>query len=113
MVRVLLCSGMTRGGIHHLYVTTHDLEATVRFWLELGFTIGFETDHGSAQLLPPDGGPYLFLDTAAPGESVRTEIYLDADRPDDARAWSETHWGTLVRESLDPDGRTVWQQHQP
>ena len=114
MVRALLCSGMATGGIHHLYVTTHKLEATVQFWLDRGFTIGFRTDHGSAQLLPPDGGPYLFVDTADAGEAPRVDIYLDADRPAEGDAsWTATHWGTFVRESSDPDGRTVWQQHQP
>ncbi|MFM7687830.1 MAG: VOC family protein [Actinomycetota bacterium] len=105
---------MGTGGIHHLYVTTNDLDSTVQFWLGLGFTVGFRTDHGSAQLLPPDGGPYLFVDTADGGEAPRVEIFLDAGQPTEGDAsWAETHWGTLIREARDPDGRAVWQQHQP
>jgi catechol 2,3-dioxygenase-like lactoylglutathione lyase family enzyme len=103
---------MGSGGIHHIYVTTHDLEGTVEFWMGLGFMIGFRTDHGSAQLLPPDDGPYLFVDTAAAGETPRVEVYLDADCTDDD-TWHTTHWGTKVRQLRDPDGRAVWLQHQP
>ena len=107
-------SHMTARGIHHLYVTTHDYAATVAFWTSMGFTVGFETDHGSAQLLPPAGGPYLFVDTAEAGAPASVELYLDANPPEPSSpGWEATHWGTSVKRSTDPDGRAVWLQHEP
>ncbi len=101
-------------GIHHLLVTTADYAATIGYWQRLGFTLDFETGHGSAKLDPPSPGPYVFVDTVDgddPAAAPAVEVYLDvedhAQLPGD---WEATHWGTFVQASADPDGRTVWLQ---
>ena len=99
---------MAATGIHHLFVTTHDYEATLGFWTGLGFTVLFETGHGSAHLVPPGGGTYLFVEVVPTDEPVGVGIYLDAE--DDDGPWDETHWGTRVRRHHDPDGRPIWLQ---
>jgi catechol 2,3-dioxygenase-like lactoylglutathione lyase family enzyme len=105
---------MSGQGIHHLYVRTRDYAATLAFWQELGFTVGFETGHGSAQLLPPAGGPYVFVDIVGEDQSPTIEIYLDVADPTAVDGtWEATHWGTSVQQRCDPDGRIVWLQHQP
>jgi hypothetical protein len=98
-------------GIHHLLVTTVDYAATLAHWQRLGFTIDFETGHGSAKLDPPTPGPYVFVDSVDDGVEPTMQVYLDvtdhAQLPGD---WEATHWGTFVQASTDPDGRTVWLQ---
>ena len=102
---------MSVTGIHHLVVTTCDYAATLAFWRGVGFTIDFETGHGSAKLDPPTPGPYVFIDTADDGEAPTTQIYLDVDRRAEVGGdWEATHWGTFVQARTDPDGRTVWLQ---
>ena len=98
-------------GIHHVLVTTDDYAATVGFWLSIGFTLDFETGHGSAKLDPPTPGPYVFVDTADDGTQPTTQLYLDVtDHESTEGAWEATHWGTFVQPRADPDGRTVWLQ---
>jgi catechol 2,3-dioxygenase-like lactoylglutathione lyase family enzyme len=98
-------------GIHHLLVETTDYDATLRFWQDLGFTVDFETGHGSAKLDPPTPGPYVFVDLAGPGRSPTVQIYLDiTDHTAVAGDWEATHWGTFVQPRTDPDDRTVWLQ---
>ena len=98
-------------GIHHLVVTTHHYEATVAYWRDLGFTVDFETGHGSAKLDPPTPGPYVFVDTADSHEEPRIQVYLDVDRRAGiAGDWAATHWGTFVLAHPDPDDRIVWLQ---
>lgn len=104
---------MSGQGIHHLYVTTLDYAATLAFWQGVGFTVGFETGHGSAQLLAPAGGPYVFVDTVSDGQAPTISVYLDIDDPTTVDGtWEVTHWGTSVQQRRDPDGRSVWLQHQ-
>ena len=98
-------------GIHHLVVTTHDYAGTISFWRDLGFTVDFETGHGSAKLDPPSPGPYVFVDTTDAGEPPGVSVYLDvADREAIGGEWEATHWGTFTQARPDPDGRTVWLQ---
>ena len=105
------CSVMTVTGIHHILVTTDDYLGTLDFWQGLGFTVDFETGHGSAKLDPPAGGPYVFVDTTDAGAAPTVEVYVDvaarAELPGD---WEATHWGTFTQPRTDPDGRTVWLQ---
>ncbi len=98
-------------GIHHLLVTTHDYPATIAHWRELGFTVDFETGHGSAKLDPPTPGPYVFVETVDDGRAPDVQVYLDVhDHEQLGGAWEATHWGTFVQPRTDPDGRTVWLQ---
>jgi catechol 2,3-dioxygenase-like lactoylglutathione lyase family enzyme len=102
---------MTVTGIHHVFIRTDDYPGTLAFWQGLGFTIDFETGHGSAKLDPAVPGPYVFVDTVGEGESAGIELYLDvADHTALPGAWEATHWGTFVQPAVDPDGRTVWLQ---
>ena len=109
------CSGygsvMTVTGIHHLLITTDDYPGALAFWQGLGFTVDFETGHGSAKLDPPSGGPYVFVDSTDPGVTASVEVFVDvADRAAIPGEWEATHWGTFVQPRTDPDGRTVWLQ---
>ena len=98
-------------GIHHIVITTADYAATLTYWCELGFTVDFETGHGSAKLDPPVPGPYVFVDTVDVGAQPEVQVYLDVDDRDSlGGAWEATHWGTFVQARTDPDGRTVWLQ---
>ena len=102
---------MSTTGIHHLLVTTADYTATLAFWQQLGFTLDFETGHGSAKLDPSEPGPYVFVDTIDDGASPQIEIYLDvADHTAVPGRWDATHWGTFVQSREDADGRAVWLQ---
>ena len=102
---------MTVTGIHHILVTTDDYAGTLAFWQDLGFTVDFETGHGSAKLDPPAGGPYVFVDTADAGVAPTVEVFVDvADRSAIPGNWEATHWGTFIQPRTDPDGRTVWLQ---
>lgn len=104
-------SAMSVTGIHHILVTTDDYVATLAFWQGLGFTIDFETGHGSAKLDPPTGGPYVFVDTADTGMAPTVQVYVDvADRTTIGGEWEATHWGTFTQPRTDPDDRTVWLQ---
>ena len=98
-------------GIHHVLVTTDDYSATLAFWLRSGFTLDFETGHGSAKFDPPTPGPYVFVDTADEGVQPTVQLYLDvSDHEPIEGAWDATHWGPFVQPRTDPDGRTVWLQ---
>ncbi|MDO8363159.1 MAG: hypothetical protein Q7V88_09700 [Actinomycetota bacterium] len=102
---------MTVTGIHHILITTDDYPATLAFWQGLGFTLDFETGHGSAKLDPPTGGPYVFVDTVDEGAAPAMQVYVDvADRSAIPGEWEATHWGTFTQARTDPDGRTVWLQ---
>jgi catechol 2,3-dioxygenase-like lactoylglutathione lyase family enzyme len=103
---------MTATGIDHIYIATHSYAATKAFWLDLGFTIGFETDHCSGQLLPPDGtGAYLFINEVDADAPTEMQVYLDVvDSHAMSGSWEDTHWGTRTHHLIDPDGNTVWLQ---
>jgi hypothetical protein len=103
---------MAATGIDHIYIATHSYSATKSFWLDLGFTVGFETDHGSGQLRPPHGaGPYLFINEVARDEPTDMQIYVDVvESAAMPGQWAETHWGTRTQAHTDPDGRIVWLQ---
>lgn len=101
-------------GVHHLYVQTRNWGATVAFWQELGFTLAFETGHGSGQLTPPGGGPYVFVEEV--GDDVEPVIQISLAAAGDespgepvqvVAGFTPTHWGTQVMELRDPDGRMV------
>jgi catechol 2,3-dioxygenase-like lactoylglutathione lyase family enzyme len=107
---------VSTNGLDHVYIETHDYDATREFWRALGYTIGFETGHGSGRLDPPTAGPYLFINQVGVDEQPQVMLYLDVDDsdlfdpPDGVTlgtGWEHTHWGTRTAELTDPDGRTV------
>jgi hypothetical protein len=100
-------------GLHHLYVTTHDYPGTIALWTAMGFTVEFETDHGSAKLVPAEPGPYVFVDTCEDLEQAVIVPYLAVPAGDPFEGAEATHWGTRVRQITDPDGRTVVLEQQP
>lgn len=101
------------GGIHHLYVETHNWGKSVAFWQALGFTL--EEDRGTSGLLRPSaGGPYVYLAEVPASRAPRMELYLTAEgegepgQPVEVIApFSDTHWGTREMTVRDPDGRTL------
>jgi len=102
---------MTTTGIHHLLVQTRDYDGTLAFWQGLGFTLDFETGHGSAKLDPPTPGPYVFVDSVGLDEMPAIEVFVDVeDHASMPGEWEATHWGTHVQRVEDADGRTVWLQ---
>lgn len=102
---------MSTTGIHHVLITTNDYAGTLAFWRSLGFTVDFETGHGSAKLDPPTPGPYVFVDTCDSDEQPAVSLYVDVtDHTAMPGEWEATHWGTFVQPRTDPDGRTVWLQ---
>ena len=95
-------------GIHHVNIETHDLDASIRFWTELGFT---QDEHMPTILRAADGGPYLILDEVPDTQPPRTLLYFDVADPtgfapavEIAKRFEPTHWGTSVMLARDPDG---------
>jgi hypothetical protein len=112
---------MTTRGIQGIYIETHNWGATVSFWKELGYELTFETDHHSGQLVPPGGGPYLFINERPADETLDIHPIVDVDDakgfvpPVDSLAvpFGPTHWRTLEAVLHDPDGRHVSVQAPP
>jgi catechol 2,3-dioxygenase-like lactoylglutathione lyase family enzyme len=103
---------MTTNGFGHVYLETHNWGRAVAFWQRLGFSLEFETDHGSGMLRHPDGGPTIFVAEQSIEDPLADELYLAADAgfeaPDGVEVVSpfrDTHWGTKVMVIQDPDGR--------
>ncbi len=103
-------------GIDHLYIETHNWGKSVAYWQELGFTLSYDTGHHSGQLVPPTPGPYLFLAEVGDDKEPEVHVYLgvvdgDGLSPGEpvevVSGFSDTHWGTRVMRTHDPDGRTV------
>jgi len=102
---------VTTNGFDHLYVETHNWDKAVAFWQRLGFTLDFETDHGSGMLSHPASGPTVFLAEQSLEDPLATEMYLAAgtdytepDGVDVVSPFVDTHWGTKVMVIQDPDG---------
>jgi catechol 2,3-dioxygenase-like lactoylglutathione lyase family enzyme len=102
-------------GIHHVLVETHDWEASLAFWRELGWEL--TEDHGTAgKLTGPGGGPYLWLNQVGANETPALDIYFELQ---DAQHFAPkaaieivaplttTHWGTKLMQVRDADGRIV------
>ncbi|MCM3920482.1 VOC family protein [Frankia sp. AiPs1] len=112
---------MATEGIEGMVVETHNWGRAARFFQSLGFTLEFETDHGSGLLRGGDDGPYVFLrevpaDEAPTIQPVLTVADPDAFRLDPAvevvTEFEETHYGTREMIVRDPDGRT-WSLQAP
>jgi catechol 2,3-dioxygenase-like lactoylglutathione lyase family enzyme len=102
---------MGTNGFDHLYVETHDWKRAVEFWQRLGFTVEFDTGHGSGMLRHSAGGPTVFLAEQSIEDPLATEMYLGADAGYEApegidvvSPFVDTHWGTKVMVIQDPDG---------
>lgn len=105
---------MSTRGFEGFYISTRNYGATVAFWRSMGFTVEFETGHGSGQLRHPNGGPFIFVaevDTTPelhPVLGVEDAAAFQPSRPlDVAEEFAPTHWGTLEAVVRDPDGRLV------
>lgn len=115
------------GGVHHLYVETHDWPASLAFWEALGFVL--QEGWGRGDL--PDGilassersSPYVFLrQVAADQSSLAFDVVLAAsdldavaaadgvtvDRPRHASGW-----GPELIDVRDPDGRVLTVRGDP
>jgi hypothetical protein len=106
---------MTTEGIEAVFLEPHNWGKAAKFFLALGFTLEFETDHASGQLRNGDG-PTIFVaevpEDREPGEQIVLKVAEgDAFRPDPAveviTGFEDTHWGTREMTVRDPDGR-IW-----
>jgi hypothetical protein len=107
---------MNTSGIEGLYVETHNWGKTVALWKGLGYTLEFETDHHSGQLVHPAGGPYVFVAERPAGRTLETYPILRADDANAfappsaatiAKPFTPEHWGVVEMHLVDPDGRHV------
>jgi uncharacterized glyoxalase superfamily protein PhnB len=101
-------------------LTTHNWGRAAKFFQALGFTLEFETDHGSGQLRN-GAGPYLFIAEVPQSEATRARMVLNvADEEalrldptlDVVTPFEDTHWGTREMTIRDPDGR-IWSLQAP
>jgi hypothetical protein len=111
---------MTTQGIEGVYLSTHNWGKAAAFFQRIGYTLEFETDHGSGQFRS-ETGPYLFVAEVPASEPVAMEAVL---RVPDAAAldldpavevvspFEPTHWGTQRLVVRDPDGRN-WNLEAP
>jgi len=111
---------MKTQGIEAVFLTTHNWGKSAKFFQALGYTLQFETDHGSGQLRNGDG-PYVFIAEVPSSEEPVTHVVLkvpdaDAFRPepiiDVVTPFEDTHWGTREMTVRDPDGR-IWRLQAP
>ena len=105
---------MSTRGFEGFYVGTRNYGATVAFWRSLGFTVEFETGHGSGQLRHPSGGPFVFvaevdaLPEIHPVLGVDDAATFSPERPVEyVSEFEPQHWGVLEAVVRDPDGRLV------
>ncbi|MEZ5412627.1 MAG: hypothetical protein R2761_31620 [Acidimicrobiales bacterium] len=112
---------METDGIEAVFLETHNWGRAARFFQSLGYELDFETGHGSGQLRPRGGGPYLFIAEVPESQPVGTRLVLgvaDAEAfvPDPeldvVSPFQPTHWGTQEMTVRDPDGR-VWSLQAP
>ena len=105
-------------GVETIMLETHNFGKTAKFWQELGYTLEFETDHGSG-LLRHKSGPNLFIAERPAGKPLAIELHVkceDATTRPGAPVkvvgdWHPSHWGTQLLELRDPDGRVHWLEH--
>ncbi|WP_018681351.1 glyoxalase/bleomycin resistance/dioxygenase family protein [Actinokineospora enzanensis] len=109
---------MSTEGIEAVFVETHNWGRAARFFQSLGFTLEFETDHGSGQFRNGDG-PYVFVAEVPADREPRSRIVLkapDVFTPDGdvevVSPFAETHYGTREMTVRDPDGR-LWSLQAP
>lgn len=111
---------MTTEGIEAVFLETHNWGRAARFFQALGFTLEFETGHGSGQLRNGDG-PYVFIAEVPEDQPTGTRLVLAV--PDAATFEADpgvevvspflpTHWGTQEMTVRDPDGR-LWSLQAP
>lgn len=104
---------MPATGIDYVYIETHDWAMTAKWWQELGFMLDF--DLGDAGLLiPPDGGPGVFVEQVPEGKPLAFQVYLKVpdtewepgDPVEVVGEFTPSHWDTHLLPIRDPDGRT-------
>ena len=106
-------------GVETIMIETHNFGKTAKFWQALGYTLEFETDHGSGLLRSKNGGPNLFVAERPKGKPLAIELHV---RSSDASTrpgppveivgdWHPSHWTTQLLELRDPDGRVHWLEH--
>lgn len=99
---------MTIEAIDYVYVETHNWGKSAKFWTDLGLVL--ELDLGNAgKLVPPTGGPGIFLEEVPPDRELAFQVYFKVSSADDT--FTDSHWGTKLKEVSDPDGRVYVLQH--
>jgi len=106
-------------GVETIMLETHNFGKTAKFWEELGYTLEFESDHGSGLRRSKAGGPNLFIAERPKGQPLAIELHVKSEdattRPGApvqvVGDWHPSHWGTQLLELRDPDGRVHWLEH--
>ena len=104
-------------GVETIMLETHNFGKTAKFWQSLGYTLEFETDHGSGLLRSKSGGPNLFIAERPKNKALAIELHVKCEdavtRPpvEVVGDWHASHWGTQLLEVRDPDGRVHWLEH--
>ncbi len=113
---------MTTNGIEAVFLETHNWGRAAKFFQALGYTLEFDTGHGSGQLRNGDG-PYVFIAEVPENQPVGTRVVLQVADADAAAfeadpvvevvsPFEPTHWGTREMVVRDPDGR-LWSLQAP
>lgn len=111
---------MATNGIEAVVLETHNWGKAAKFLQQLGFSLEFDTGHGSGQLRNGDG-PYVFVAEVPADQPVTTRIVLGvADAAvlgedvgvEVVSGFEATHWGTQEAVVKDPDGR-LWSLQTP
>jgi hypothetical protein len=104
---------MPTEGIEAVFLTTHNWGKSAKFFQELGFELGFATDHESGQFRNGDG-PYLFIAEIPEDQETSIQAVLKTGsefQPGPAvevvTPFEDTHYGTREMTVRDPDGR-LW-----
>lgn len=95
--------------IDYVYAETHNWGKSVKFWRDLGFELVLDLGQ-SGELQPAGGGPGLFVEEVPEDRPLAFQLYLRVDEADDG--FEASHWGTMLKEVTDPDGRTIVLQSQ-
>ena len=111
---------MTTNGIEAVFLETHNWGRAAKFFQALGYTLEFDTGHGSGQLRNGEGA-YVFIAEVPESQPTGTRVVLEVA---DAAAFTAdpvvevvtpfapTHWGTQEMVVRDPDGR-LWSLQAP
>lgn len=111
---------MTTQGVEAIYLTTHNWGRAAKFFQSLGFSLEFETGHGSGQLRNGEGA-YIFIAEVPADQPPETRVVLRAPGVDAVRLppnveivspFQPTHWGSQEMSVRDPDGR-LWTIQAP
>ena len=69
-------------GIEYVYLETHDFGKTVKFWMELGFTLVLDLGT-SGRLEAPDGRSAVFVEEVPEDRPLAHQLFLRASSGDE------------------------------